>query len=86
LVCHPERGTQIGDFGWSVLKKIFVPDRDEVHEVLYGVTLHMLFEYVHNSCCPPDKVKVFNVHTRNEIPQGIEQLASLGVGGIILLK
>ena len=85
-MCHPERGTQRGDFGRSVLKKIFVPDSYEAHKVLYGVTLHILIEYLHNLCFSPDKVKACSAHTRNEIPQGIEQLASLVVGGIILLK
>ena len=86
MICHPERGTQIGDFGRSVLKKIFVLHSDEAHEVLHGVTLHILSEYLHNLCFSPDKVKAFSAHTRNEIPQGTEQLASLAVGGIRLLK
>lgn len=44
MVCHAERGTQIGGFEWSVLKKIFVPDSDELYKVLYGITLHILEE------------------------------------------
>ena len=79
-----ERDTDRGFFGGMCWGKWFVPDSDVAHEVLYGVTLYILSEYLHNLCFPPGKVKAFIAHTRNEIPQGIEQLASLAVDGILL--